>query len=179
MYSPDPFDGGSSVSHWDTSPFPNLLMEPNISGDLTHSVMVPFDLTTSLFIDLGWLTTTSTPPTVFTEEGTNRAVAFDSVTRLRGPFRVEGLFNFSADRHTRVMLFTTNLGLGPGDDLSVLSVHAQGNLLPIESVGTVPGVNPASFIVVRLVDQLPPGDLPVVVTLRGVASNTATIEIVP
>lgn len=179
MFSPEPFEGGSSVSHWDTTPFPNLLMEPNISGDLTHSVTAPFDLTTSLFIDLGWLTTTSAPPTVFTEEGTNRAVAFDSVTRLRGPFRVEGLFNFSADRHTRVMLFTTNLGLGPGDDLSVLSVHAQGNLLPIESVGTVPGVNPASFIVVRLLDQLPLGDLPVIVTLRGVASNTATIEIVP
>ena len=178
MFSPDPFEGGSSVSHWDTTPFPNLLMEPNNSGDLTHSVMVPFDLTTSLFIDLGWLTNVSAPPTILTEEGTNRAVAFDSVTQLRGPFKVLGQHNFSADNHTRVMLFTSNLGLNPGDDLSVLSVNVQGNLLLIENVGTVPGVNQASYIVVRLVDQLP-GDLPVIVTLRGVASNTATIEIVP
>ena len=36
MFSPNPFEGGSSVSHWDTTPFPNLLMEPDISGDLTH-----------------------------------------------------------------------------------------------------------------------------------------------
>jgi hypothetical protein len=77
------------------------------------------------------------------------------------------------------MLFTANLGLSQGDDLSVLSVNVQGNLLPIENVGTLPGVNQASYIVVRLIDQLPPGDLPVIVTLRGVASNTATIEIVP
>ncbi|HYJ89224.1 MAG TPA: PA domain-containing protein [Pyrinomonadaceae bacterium] len=179
MFSPEPFEGGSSVSHWDTTSFPNLLMEPNISGDLTHSVMAPFDLTTSLFTDLGWLTNVSTPPTILTEEGTNRAVALESVTQLRGPFRVQGLHNFSADRHTRVMLFTTNLGLGAGDDLSILSVNVQGNLLPIESVGTLPGINQASYIVVRLVDQLPAGGLPVIVTLRGVPSNTATIEIVP
>jgi hypothetical protein len=179
MYSPNPFEGGSSVSHWDTTPFPNLLMEPGINGDLTHNVMAPFDLTTSLFTDLGWLTFTSTPPAILTEESTNRAVAFDSVTRVRGPFRIQGPYNFSPDSHTRVMLFTTNLGLNTGDDLSVLTVSVQGNLLPIENVGTLPGVNQGSFIVVRLVDQLGTGDLPVIVTLRGVTSNTATIGIIP
>jgi len=179
MYSPNPFEGGSSVSHWDTTPFPNLLMEPGINGDLTHQVTAPFDLTTSLFTDIGWPTLISSAPTILTEDGTSRAVAFDSVTQLRGPFRVFGQHNFSADSHTRVMLFTANLGLSQGDDLSVLSVNVQGNLLPIENVGTLPGVNQASYIVVRLVDQLPPGDLPVIVTLRGVASNTATIGIVP
>jgi ribosomal protein L35AE/L33A len=113
---------------------------------------------------------------IFTEEGTNRALAIDSVTQVRGPFRVQGLHNFSSDGHTRVMLFTTNLALNAGD---VLTVNVQGILLPIENVGTVPGVNPASYIVVRLVDQLLPGDLAVVVTLRGVTSNTATITISP
>ena len=180
MYSPNPVEGGSSVSHWDSSAFPNLLMEPNISGDLSHSVMPPQDLTLSLLRDLGWPTAIVPPaPTILTEEGTNRAVAFDSVTRVRGPFRIQGLFNFSADSHTRVMLFTTNLGLNTGDDLSVLTVSVQGSLLPVENVGTLPGINPASFIVVRLVDQLGTGELPVIVTLRGVTSNTATIGIVP
>ncbi len=122
--------------------------------------------------------TTSVPsgPTIFTEEGSSRAIALDAVTQLRGPFRVLTPFNFSSDRHTRVMLFTSNFTLNAGD---ALTVTVQGNLLPIENVGTLPGVNSASFIVVRLVDQLLPGDLAVVVTLRGLTSNTATITISP
>ena len=58
MYAPDPVVSGSSVSHFDTSAFPNLLMEPNNSDDLTHSVMPPNDLTLSLLRDLGWTTDT-------------------------------------------------------------------------------------------------------------------------
>src|SRR4029079_1665938 len=38
LYAPNPVEGGSSVSHWDKSAFPNLLMEPDISDDLTHIV---------------------------------------------------------------------------------------------------------------------------------------------
>ena len=59
LYSPNPFQGGSSVAHWDVSLFPNQLMEPNISGELTHSVDLPQDLTFSLFQDLGWTLDTS------------------------------------------------------------------------------------------------------------------------
>ena len=54
MYTPTTFALGSSVSHWDTSEFPNQLMEPNISGDLTHSVAQPFDLTLLQLRDVGW-----------------------------------------------------------------------------------------------------------------------------
>ncbi|HJZ65718.1 MAG TPA: PA domain-containing protein [Candidatus Acidoferrum sp.] len=54
MYAPNPFQGGSSVSHWDISAFPNLLMEPAINGDLTHSVVPPQDLTFTLLKDIGW-----------------------------------------------------------------------------------------------------------------------------
>jgi hypothetical protein len=54
MFTPNPFQPGSSVSHWDTIAFPNLLMEPNINGDLTHSVVTPQDLTFALLRDLGW-----------------------------------------------------------------------------------------------------------------------------
>jgi len=59
MYAPATANQGSSVSHFDTSAFPNLVMEPNYSGDLGHSVVAPQDLTASLMHDLGW---TSTPP---------------------------------------------------------------------------------------------------------------------
>jgi hypothetical protein len=50
LYSTNPIQGGSSISHWDTIAFPNLLMEPNINSDLTHNV----DLTLPLLRDIGW-----------------------------------------------------------------------------------------------------------------------------
>jgi len=56
MHTPNPIETGSSVSHWTTNAFPNQLMEPSISGDLTHFVSPPYDLTTSLFRDIGWVT---------------------------------------------------------------------------------------------------------------------------
>jgi hypothetical protein len=54
LYTPNPFQGGSSVSHWDTIAFPNQLMEPAINGDLLHSVLPPADLTFRLLQDIGW-----------------------------------------------------------------------------------------------------------------------------
>jgi hypothetical protein len=129
---------------------------------------------------LTWNMVTSTAPVIFIEQGTtNRAAALDSVTWLRGPFRVLNLFNFSADRHTRVVLFTSDLGLTQPDSTQ-LTVRAGGVTLTVESVGPVLGVSDmsASFIVVRLPDGLPTGDLLLVVTLRGVASsNSPTLSI--
>ena len=54
MYAPNPVEGGSSISHWDTTLFPNQLMEPSINLDLSHSVVAPRDLTFALLRDIGW-----------------------------------------------------------------------------------------------------------------------------
>ena len=54
IFAPNPIQTGSSISHWDSSLFPNQLMEPNISGDLTHSVVPIWDLSFSLLRDVGW-----------------------------------------------------------------------------------------------------------------------------
>jgi hypothetical protein len=54
LYTPNPLVSGSSVSHWDVSASPNLLMEPSINADLTISLVPPKDLTVPLFKDLGW-----------------------------------------------------------------------------------------------------------------------------
>lgn len=54
MYAPNPFQGGSSVSHFDVSMFRNQLMEPAINADLTQAVLPPVDLTYRLFQDIGW-----------------------------------------------------------------------------------------------------------------------------
>lgn len=319
LFTPNPIQSGSSVSHWDTTAFPNQLMEPNISSDLSHSVTLPQDLTASLMKDIGWTVTggtlpppTSLPgndnfasaqtisgcagsvagtninatketgepshspdnnagggsvwyqwqapnsgsvtittagsnfdtvlavyngsgvgsltpivknddtsgtdhtssitfnatagtiykiavdgwggdrssvvlnwtasncgsvaPTVLTEDGTNVAAALDSVTKVHGPFPIHSTSNFSTDHFTRVMIFTSDLGLSQPDS-SILSVQAQGISLPVENVGTVPGFSQFSYIVVRLTDQLPTGNLQLVITLRGVPSSVTTIGI--
>jgi len=54
MFAPNPFQSGSSVSHYDTTATPNLLMEPSINGNLTQAVDAPLDLTLPLFKDIGW-----------------------------------------------------------------------------------------------------------------------------
>ena len=58
LYAPNPNAPGSSISHWDVSCGPNLLMEPNINADLTSDV----DLTVSAFKDMGWYPGTTDVP---------------------------------------------------------------------------------------------------------------------
>src|SRR5262249_51472763 len=65
MFAPNPVQSGSSVSHYDSSMFPNQLMEPDNSDDLTHSVMAPQDLTFSLLRDIGWTAPNSIDSTNF------------------------------------------------------------------------------------------------------------------
>jgi PA domain len=54
LYTPNPFSGGSSVSHYDTLARPNLLMEPLATPNQPFDVAAPNDLTLELFRDLGW-----------------------------------------------------------------------------------------------------------------------------
>ena len=125
----------------------------------------------------------ATTPVIFTEQGTDNAAAINSVNYLRGPFKILDSHNFSADGHTRITVFTSNLGLvsPPIPQTSTLSVQANGVSLPVEYVGPttgVPGMN-GSYIIVRLPDGLPTGDLSLTVTLRGVTSQSAILRIVP
>ena len=50
VYVPDPVSGGSSISHFDTSVTPSVLMEPFITSNLAG-----LDLTPSLMLDIGWM----------------------------------------------------------------------------------------------------------------------------
>ena len=54
LYTPSVLASGSSVSHWDVSASPNLLMEPNINADLGTVLDAPKDLTLPLMRDIGW-----------------------------------------------------------------------------------------------------------------------------
>jgi len=50
VYTPLPYQTGSSVSHWDVSCSPDLLMEPALNSSLSRDV----DLTRPAFADIGW-----------------------------------------------------------------------------------------------------------------------------
>lgn len=53
LYTPNPVAAGSTISHWDSNAFPNLLLEPSYSSDLPHSL----DLTVRQMADIGWFPT--------------------------------------------------------------------------------------------------------------------------
>lgn len=179
MFAPNQLQGGSSVAHWDGSLFPNQLMEPNNSSDLSHSVTVPRDLTTSLFKDLGWPTSAVVAPTILLEQGTaNTAAVVDSVTHVRGPFTVLTPHNFSSDGRRRLIFFTTSLGLSAGNT-NGLAAQANGIPLPVETAGPWNAIANTSYVIVQLPD-LQPGTYALTVTLNGVNStNAPTITIVP
>jgi hypothetical protein len=52
LYAPNPYEPGSSFSHYDVSHAPNALMEPAITSTLRGDANV--DLTPALFTDIGW-----------------------------------------------------------------------------------------------------------------------------
>lgn len=57
VYTPDPVEGGSSISHWDRRASPDLLMEPAIASG---AGAVRLDLTPAALADMGWPLGTST-----------------------------------------------------------------------------------------------------------------------
>jgi len=52
MFAPNPLQSGSSVSHFTSDAFPNLLMEPALNTSIFNKV----DLTLPLFQDIDWNT---------------------------------------------------------------------------------------------------------------------------
>ncbi len=54
VFTPNPFVGGSSVSHWDTIATRNQIMEPSVTADLISVITPPIDTTVPLMNDIGW-----------------------------------------------------------------------------------------------------------------------------
>ncbi len=83
LYTPNPLEPGSSVSHWDISAAPNLLMEPAINSDLHDKV----DLTRYALEDIGWFIPRSTAspgiPVARTELIGNVPNPFNPATSIR------------------------------------------------------------------------------------------------
>jgi dipeptidyl aminopeptidase/acylaminoacyl peptidase len=124
-------------------------------------------------------------PLLITEQGTGRAVALDSVTLMRDPLPVHTVFNFSPDRHTRVLLFVGNvdpvaLEASPAIEVRLTDAQQRVFVLKPEGVRAAPGLAGIAQLTVRLPDELANGgDVQAGVTVSGMTSNIAPIRIAP
>lgn len=145
-------------------------------------------LTFSLFVIAGsQCIQAQTPagPTLLTEENSQRAIALDSVTRIRDPLPVVALHNFqqSRDPRTRVALFGINMDLMPGENASAVTAqatdsHSRSYNLKVEFVGKVPTLDWLTQVVVRLPDELAQaGDVRITVNLHGQTSNEVLFNV--
>jgi len=122
-------------------------------------------------------------PVLMTDADTGRAIALDSVTHLRDPFAFSTLYNFSADRRTRVMLFAGNvdwLSVNANSPITAQAEDAGHHVFPltVEWATPDPNMNWLTAIVVRLPDELSGGgDVLVTVTVEGFNSNQVRVSI--
>lgn len=122
---------------------------------------------------------------LLTEDFTNEAIAFDSVTMLRDPFPLKTLFNFSADHRTRITLIAGNLNLLPGENASAVVAQAedaQHRVYPlvVEEVRKVPNFDWMTQVTVVLPDELQgAGNVLVSLNYHGTSTNRVFIRIKP
>jgi hypothetical protein len=128
-------------------------------------------------------TTASPAPRLLTEETTERAIAVESVTLLRGPFPFATTHQFSSDGANRVMLFATDMQFIPGEGAAATTVQAedsQGKIYPVtvEYVGKPTNLDQLVQLIIKLPAEVEnAGDIWLSVNVRGVISNKVLISI--
>jgi beta-glucanase (GH16 family) len=129
--------------------------------------------------------TPSASPLLLVYEGSNRALALDSVTFERDPFSVNGRHNFSADQRTRLMLLSANLDLQPGDGPAIVAAQADdgnGHLYPltVEWIGRLPNFDWITVVVAKLPLELANANQALVsITAHNQTSNPVLVSLSP
>lgn len=135
LFTPNPFQSGSSVSHWDTSTFPNQLMEPAINTDLTHNVTVPSDLTYSQMSDIGWIASVL-PNAIARTAGDNQNTALNTA------FAVAPTVTASPAASGLTVTWTINPnGSGAGATFASTGTRFAVSLTNASGVATAPTLN--------------------------------------
>lgn len=125
------------------------------------------------------------PPRLLADEGTGRAIALNSVTRVVEPFDLTTPYNLSPDTRTRLLLFAANVdptAIGNTALFTAQAEDAQSKTYPlsVEFVGTVPGQDWLTQLVVILPAELANGgEVRVQISVRGTNSNKAPLNISP
>ncbi len=149
--------------------------EPDIAladttGEFLNSVTVLFN------------TSNSRPaaPRLLTLENTTRAVALDSVTLQRDPFRVCTTYNFSSDKITRVMLFSAD-DIDPMAAVTAQAEDDQGRIYPLTVEYVLkPANSQLTQIGVRLSDAFKLLDqVWLTISVDGERSNRVLVAITP
>ncbi len=124
--------------------------------------------------------TPSSVPVLLSEEGTNRALALDSVTFRHEPFSLSNPLNFSSDQRTRLLLLSANLDLQPGDDASIVTAEANGFPLTVEWVGRLPNFDWITVVIARLPNELENSNQALIsLTARNQSSNQVMVALSP
>ncbi|MFL6211596.1 MAG: DUF1800 family protein [Pyrinomonadaceae bacterium] len=123
-------------------------------------------------------------PIILTDATSTRAIALDSISRTRDPFRVNTVsFVAGADTRTRVLFFVMNLDLLPSEGANALTADGEDEThrlykFKVENVDPVPGFEGMQQVIIRLSDDIGDvGDILLRLNLHGVASNRVRISV--
>jgi uncharacterized protein (DUF1800 family) len=123
-------------------------------------------------------------PIILTDSTSTRAIALDSISRTRDPFRVNTVsFVAGTDTRTRVLFFVMNLDLLLGEGASALTADGEDEThrlykFKVENVDPVPGFEGVQQVIIRLSDDIGDvGDILLRLNLHGVASNRVRISV--
>lgn len=166
MYAPNPYEGGSSVSHFDKSLTPNDLMEPvKTTRDTTEDHM-----TRNLFRDIGWKTIPDAPSLVFYSAGSNY-IDF-------------GVIPPGELGNTLLLKYTVACGgasaAGVGSTLRVSGLSPETDYYCSATATTAVGESDASSIMLVTTDPaLPPGQAAVISVDTYADEATFRIAVTP
>jgi len=116
------------------------------------------------------------------QTNSTRGVAFDSVTFVAEPVGIITERNFSSDQRARLMVFAIGMKLPDGEQASLVTASAEDSTgtvrpLTVESARKVPNFPWLAQVVVKLTDQIVPGDVKIRVTVHGQTSNPVLVAL--
>jgi hypothetical protein len=116
------------------------------------------------------------------QTGSTRAVALDSVTFVAETLPIITERNFSSDQRTRLLVFAIGTKLPDGEQAAAVTATAEDStgtvrLLTVESARKVPNFPWLTQIVVKLTDQIVPGDVKIRISRNGQTSNPVLVGV--
>lgn len=116
------------------------------------------------------------------QTNSTRGVALDSVTFVAEPIGIITERNFSADQRARLMVFAIGTKLPNGEQAGAVTASAEdstGSVRPltVESARKVPNFPWLTQVVMKLTDQIVPGDVKIRITVHGQTSNPVLVAL--
>jgi hypothetical protein len=125
---------------------------------------------------------TKPPPKILTVEGTDVALALESVMFMAQPFSLGNEYGFSIDHATRVMVFLSNLEINDATQLSAVVENQSGTSYPvtIENLDYVPGLSWLKQLNLKLPHNITSGnELKLKISTVQGSINSVRLRVVP